>query len=234
MVLIIIPTYNERENIESMIRTLMGLNPDWHLLIIDDSSPDGTGIIVQNLQSEYPQRLFLETRTGKKGLGTAYIHGFNWGLSRSYLYFVEMDCDFSHKPTDVTRLVDTCSQNTADLAIGSRYTKGGRVTNWPLGRILMSYFASLYVRMVLMLPVKDTTSGFKCYTRKTLESINFNRITFKGYAFQVNLKYLVYRAGLRILELPIEFTDRQKGQSKMSLSIFQEAFWGVFKMRKQS
>jgi len=131
-------------------------------------------------------------------------------------------------------LVDTCSQNTADLAIGSRYTKGGRVTNWPLGRILMSYFASLYVRMVLMLPVKDTTSGFKCYTRKTLESINFNRITFKGYAFQVNLKYLVYRAGLRILELPIEFTDRQKGQSKMSLSIFQEAFWGVFKMRKQS
>lgn len=231
MVLIIIPTYNEIENVELMIRTLMEKDEFWHVLIIDDASPDGTATRVKDLQNEFPNRLHLELRNQKKGLGTAYIHGFNWGLQRKYEYFVEMDCDFSHKPTDVKRLIEPCLKQNFDLSIGSRYIKGGRITNWPLGRVLMSYFASLYVRIVLGLPIKDTTAGFKCYTRKALQGIDYKSVTFKGYAFQINLKYLVFKSGFKIIEIPIEFTDRERGQSKMSLSIFKEAFIGVFKMR---
>jgi dolichol-phosphate mannosyltransferase len=231
MVLIIIPTYNEIENVELMIRTLMNNDALWHVLIIDDASPDGTASRVKALQNEFLNRLHLEIRNEKKGLGTAYIHGFNWGLARAYNYFVEMDCDFSHNPADVIRLIKPCTNGICHLSIGSRYIKDGRITNWPLGRVLMSYFASLYVRIVLGLPIKDTTAGFKCYTRKALQSIDYKSVAFKGYAFQINLKYLVYKTGLQIIEIPIEFTDRERGQSKMSLSIFKEAFFGVFKMR---
>lgn len=227
--LVIIPTYNEIENIEKMVRKVFSLNREFDLLIVDDGSPDGTAQKVKELQREYP-RLFIEERKGKLGLGTAYIHGFKWALARDYQYIFEMDCDFSHKPDDLIRLLEAC-ENGADLSVGSRYVTGGKVSNWPLGRILMSYFASVYVRIVLWLPIKDTTAGFKCYKRKVLETINLDGIRFMGYAFQIEMKYTAYKKGFKLVEVPILFTDRVEGVSKMSTKIFKEAFLGVLQMR---
>lgn len=227
--LVIIPTYNEIENIEKMVRKVFSLNREFDLLIVDDGSPDGTAQKVKELQSEFP-RLFIEERKGKLGLGTAYIHGFKWALARDYQYIFEMDCDFSHKPDDLIRLLEAC-ENGADLSVGSRYVTGGKVSNWPLGRILMSYFASVYVRIVLWLPIKDTTAGFKCYKRKVLETINLDGIRFMGYAFQIEMKYTAYKKGFKLVEVPILFTDRVEGVSKMSTKIFKEAFLGVLQMR---
>lgn len=229
--LVIIPTYNEKENIEKMIHKVFSLPLLFDLLIIDDGSPDGTAQIVKRLMTDFPDRLFLEERAGKLGLGTAYIHGFKWGLSRDYQYFFEMDCDFSHNPDDLVRLYIAAKEDGADVAIGSRYVKGGKVVNWPIGRILMSYYASVYVRLVLWMNIKDTTAGFKCYKRKVLESINFEQVKFIGYAFQIEMKYRAWRKGFRLLEVPITFTDRVAGHSKMSSGIFKEAFWGVLQMR---
>jgi dolichol-phosphate mannosyltransferase len=228
--LVIIPTYNEIENVEKMVRRVFSLKRDFHLLIVDDGSPDGTANKVKQLQEEFRDKLFLEERTGKLGLGTAYIHGFKWALARDYQYIFEMDCDFSHKPEDLIRLLEACEKG-ADLSIGSRYIRGGNVSNWPMGRILMSYFASVYVRMVLWLPIKDTTAGFKCYKRKVLETIDLDGIRFMGYAFQIEMKYTAYKKGFKLVEVPILFTDRIEGVSKMSTKIFKEAFWGVFQMR---
>jgi dolichol-phosphate mannosyltransferase len=229
--LVIIPTYNEMENVEKMIRKVFSLPEDFHLLIVDDGSPDGTADIVKGLQKEFPEQLHIEEREGKLGLGTAYLHGFNWGLSRGYEYLFEMDCDFSHNPDDLVRLLDAC-KNGAQLAIGSRYTKGGKVSNWPLGRLMMSYFASWYVRMILWIGIKDTTAGFKCYHRSVLEKINFDAVTFKGYAFQICMKYAAIKHGFKVVEVPITFIDRQYGESKMSTGIFKEAIFGVWKMRR--
>lgn len=228
--LVIIPTYNEKENIERMVRKVFSLPHPFHLLIVDDGSPDGTAVIVKELMHEFPGKLFIEERIGKLGLGTAYIHGFNWALKRHYTTIFEMDCDFSHNPDDLIRLLDAC-KNGADLAIGSRYVKGGKIENWPRGRILMSYFASVYVRLILWIPIHDTTAGFKCYKRKVLERINFDEIKFIGYAFQIEMKYIAYKLGFKIAEVPITFTDRTVGVSKMSKGIFKEAFWGVLQMR---
>jgi dolichol-phosphate mannosyltransferase len=228
--LVIIPTYNEKENIERMIRKVFSLSFPFHLLIIDDGSPDGTAAIVKQLMPEFSGRLFIEERKGKLGLGTAYIHGFKWALQRSYEYIFEMDCDFSHNPDDLIRLREACV-NGADVAIGSRYTKGGKIENWPRGRVLMSYYASVYVRMVLFVPISDTTAGFKCYKRKVLERIKFDEIKFIGYAFQIEMKYTAYKLGFKLVEVPITFTDRVQGFSKMSSGIFKEAFWGVLQMR---
>jgi dolichol-phosphate mannosyltransferase len=231
--LVIIPTYNEIENIDKMIRTVFSLPREFELLIVDDGSPDETAAHVKKLQGEFPGKLHLEERRGKLGLGTAYIHGFKWGLARNYDFIFEMDCDFSHNPTDLVRLLEACEKN-ADVAIGSRYCKGGKITNWPWDRILMSYFASLYVRIVLWLPVKDTTAGFKCYRRKVLETIDLDRIKFMGYAFQIEMKYRAYKKGFKLVEVPIMFTDRILGVSKMSTKIFKEAFLGVLQMRFSS
>jgi dolichol-phosphate mannosyltransferase len=228
--LVIIPTYNEKENIERMIRKVFSLAHPFHLLIVDDGSPDGTAAIVKTLMQEFPGKLFIEERKGKSGLGTAYIHGFKWALQRSYEYIFEMDCDFSHKPDDLIRLREACV-NGADVAIGSRYVKGGKVENWPKGRVLMSVYASVYARMVLWIPIHDTTAGFKCYRRRVLERINFNEIKFVGYAFQIEMKYTAYKLGFKLVEVPITFTDRIEGTSKMSKGIFKEAFWGVLQMR---
>jgi dolichol-phosphate mannosyltransferase len=228
--LVIIPTYNEIENVEKMIRKVFSLPREFHLLIVDDGSPDGTAQKVKDLQTQFPGQLFIEERKGKLGLGTAYIHGFKWALARNYQYVFEMDCDFSHNPDDLIRLLEACEKG-ADVAVGSRYTKGGSVKNWPLGRILMSYFASVYVRIILWLPVKDTTAGFKCYKRKVLESIKLDEIRFMGYAFQIEMKYTAYKKGFKIVEVPILFVDRVEGISKMSTNIFKEAFWGVLQMR---
>ncbi len=228
--LIIIPTYNEKENVERMIRKVFSLSFPFHILIIDDGSPDGTAGIVKGLIPEFEGKLFIEERSGKLGLGTAYIHGFKWALQRSYEYVFEMDCDFSHNPEDLLRLRKACLAG-ADLAVGSRYVGGGRVENWPVGRILMSYFASVYVRMILWVPIKDTTAGFKCYKRKVLERIHFDEIKFIGYAFQIEMKYRASRLGFKIVEVPITFIDRQEGASKMSKGIFKEAIWGVLKMK---
>ena len=232
--IVIIPTYNEKENIEKMIRQVLGYSKPFHLLIIDDSSPDGTAQIVQKIQQEFPDRLHLEQRQGKLGLGTAYIHGFNWALERNYEYIFEMDCDFSHNPDDLIRLYDACKNKGAHLSIGSRYCRGGKVKNWPINRVLMSYFASLYVRMILFIPIKDTTAGFKCYHRSVLEKIKFQNIHFKGYAFQISMKYAAIKHGFKVTEVPITFIDRLYGSSKMSAGIFKEAFWGVWKMRKMN
>jgi dolichol-phosphate mannosyltransferase len=228
--LVIIPTYNEKENVEKMIRKVFSLPFSFHLLVIDDGSPDGTADIVKRLMIEFPQQLFLEQRTGKLGLGTAYIHGFKWALARNYEFIFEMDCDFSHNPDDLIRLRQACV-NGGDVAIGSRYTKGGKIENWPMGRVMMSYFASVYVRMILWVPFKDTTAGFKCYRRKVLERIHFDEIKFIGYAFQIEMKYIAYKLGFKVVEVPITFTDRVEGASKMSKGIFQEAILGVLKMR---
>lgn len=228
--LIIIPTYNEIENIEKMIRKVFSLPEPFHLLIVDDGSPDGTADKVKELQKEYSEVLFIEERKGKLGLGTAYIHGFKWALARNYEYIFEMDCDFSHNPDDLVRLLTAC-KNGADVAVGSRYVKGGNVSNWDMKRIILSYCASLYVRMVLWFNVKDTTAGFKCYKRKVLETINLDGIKFMGYAFQIEMKYTAYRKGFKIVEVPIIFVDRVLGTSKMSSKIFKEAFLGVLQMR---
>jgi dolichol-phosphate mannosyltransferase len=229
--IVIIPTYNEIENVERMTRKVMSLEKDFHILYVDDNSPDGTAAQIQTLQQEFPGRIFLESRTGKLGLGTAYIHGFKWSIKNEYDFIFEMDCDFSHNPDDLIRLYEACVKG-ADVSIGSRYCKGGKVSNWPLKRILMSYFASVYVRIILFISIKDTTAGFKCYRRKVLETIKLDAIHFKGYAFQICMKYAAARHGFKIAEVPITFVDRLYGVSKMSAGIFKEAFWGVWKMRK--
>jgi dolichol-phosphate mannosyltransferase len=232
--LVIIPTYNEKENIGKMIRAVMQLSHPFDLLIIDDNSKDGTAEIVQSLQQDYPQRLFLEQRAGKLGLGTAYIHGFRWALQRHYAFIFEMDADFSHNPDDLTRLHAACSEGGSDLSIGSRYITGVNVVNWPMGRVMMSYFASTYVRLVTGMPVRDTTAGFKCYTRRVLETIDLSKIRFTGYAFQIEMKFATWKLGFNIKEVPIIFTDRSEGQSKMSGSIFSEAIFGVLAMKLKS
>lgn len=213
-----------------MIRKVFSLSVPFHLLIVDDGSPDGTGNIVKQLMTEFSGKLFIEERQGKLGLGTAYIHGFKWALKRGYEYVFEMDADFSHNPDDLVRLREACV-NGADVAVGSRYVSGGNVANWPVGRILMSYFASVYARMVLWVNIKDTTAGFKCYKRKVLEAIDLDGIKFIGYAFQIEMKYTAKRLGFKVVEVPITFIDRKEGQSKMSTGIFKEAFLGVLQMR---
>jgi len=229
--LVIIPTYNEKENIEKMIRKVMSLEDGFHLLVVDDGSPDGTGQIVKDLQNEFPDKLHIEEREGKLGLGTAYLHGFNWGLDRGYEYLFEMDADFSHNPDDLTRLLDACINKGGDLSIGSRYIKGGKVANWDRKRLILSFLASWYVRIILWVGIHDTTAGFKCYNRKVLEKINFDAVTFKGYAFQICMKYAAVNHGFKVIEVPITFIDRELGTSKMSTSIFKEAIFGVWKMR---
>jgi dolichol-phosphate mannosyltransferase len=229
--LVIIPTYNEKENIEKMIRKVFSLQEPFHVLIVDDGSPDGTAKIVSTLMNEFPGKLFMEERKGKLGLGTAYIHGFKWALQKGYDYIFEMDADFSHNPDDLVRLLDACKNKGMDVAIGSRYTKGGKIANWPMSRVMMSYFASVYVRCVLWINISDTTAGFKCYKRKVLESLDLDNIRFVGYAFQIEMKYDAKKMGFKVGEVPITFTDRREGQSKMSTGIFKEAFWGVIEMR---
>jgi dolichol-phosphate mannosyltransferase len=231
--IVIIPTYNEKENIQRMIRKVMSLEDDFDLLIIDDGSPDGTGLIVKQLQSEFPGRLYLEERTGKLGLGTAYIHGFHWCLARNYEYIFEMDCDFSHNPDDLSRLREACIRG-ADMSIGSRYIKGVNVVNWPMSRVLMSYFASVYVRFITGIDIQDSTAGFVCYKRKVLETIQLHKIKFVGYAFQIEMKYTTIKHGFNVVEIPIIFTDRTVGTSKMSKGIFKEAFLGVIQMKINS
>lgn len=227
---VIIPTYNEKENIEAIIRAVFSLPQAFHILIVDDGSPDGTAGIVKGLQQEFGDALHIVERSGKLGLGTAYICGFKWALEHGYEYVFEMDADFSHNPDDLSRLHDACA-NGADLAIGSRYKTGVNVVNWPMGRVLMSYYASAYVRFVTRMQVRDTTAGFVCYTRKVLETIDFDRIKFVGYAFQIEMKYTAWKLGFKIEEVPIIFTDRREGQSKMSKGIFREAVFGVINLR---
>jgi dolichol-phosphate mannosyltransferase len=231
--LVIIPTYNEKENIEKMILTIFSLPTAYHILIVDDGSPDGTASIVKRLQSTYSNCLFILERTGKQGLGTAYITGFKWALSNGYAFAFEMDADFSHNPSDLLKLHEACL-NGADLAIGSRYKSGVNVVNWPMGRVLMSYFASIYVRIVTGMNIYDTTSGFKCYRRIVLETIEFDKIRFKGYAFQIEMKFTAWKHGFNIVEVPIIFTDRREGTSKMSGGIFNEALWGVLRIKIRS
>ena len=228
--LVIIPTYKEKENIEKIIRYVFGLPMAFDILVIDDNSPDGTADIVKGLMGEFSDRLHLLERPGKLGLGTAYIMGFKWALERDYQYVFEMDADFSHNPDDLIRLHDACA-NGADLAVGSRYKTGVNVVNWPMGRVLMSYYASAYVRFVTRIKVRDTTAGFVCYTRKVLETIDFERVKFWGYAFQIEMKYTAWKLGFKIEEVPIIFTDRREGQSKMSKGIFREAVFGVINLR---
>lgn len=229
--IIIIPTYNEIENIEKMLRKVMSLEDGFNVLIIDDGSPDGTAAVVKDLMKEFPERIFIIERSGKLGLGTAYITGFKWCVAHGYDYIFEMDCDFSHNPDDLPRLYRACSEDGADLAIGSRYCNGISVINWPIGRVIMSYYASVYVRKMLGMKVYDCTAGFKCYRRKVLETIDFDRIRMHGYGFQIEMKYNAYKLGFKIKEVPIIFVDRTEGVSKMSSSIFGEAFWGVIKLR---
>ena len=230
--IVIIPTYNERENIENIIRAVMGLEHGFHILIIDDGSPDGTAAIVKGLMEvEFAGRLHLVERKGKLGLGTAYIAGFKWSLEHGYDYIFEMDADFSHDPKDLPRLYAACAEDGADVAIGSRYVTGVNVVNWPMGRVLMSYFASKYVRFITGCPIHDTTAGFKCYRRKVLETIDLDKIRFKGYAFQIEMKFTAYKLGFRIAEVPVIFVNRQLGVSKMSGGIFSEALFGVVKLR---
>lgn len=238
--LVIIPTYNEKENIEKIIRKVFSLHHPFEILIIDDGSPDGTAGIVKHLQQDFPGRLHIEERKGKLGLGTAYIHGFNWALKHSYQYIFEMDADFSHNPDDLTRLRAACLpvsefvNGGADVAIGSRYVKGVNVVNWPMGRVLMSYFASMYVRFITRINIQDATAGFKCYRREVLETIPMNKIKFVGYAFQIEMKFTAIKYGFKVVEVPIIFTDRTEGTSKMSTRIFREAFLGVIQMKINS
>ena len=229
--IVIIPTYNEKENIEKIIRAVFSLDGEYHIIVIEDGSPDGTADIVKRLQDEFPERLFMIERSGKLGLGTAYITGFKWAIDRKYDYIFEMDADFSHNPDDLPKLYNACMEGGADLAIGSRYCDGISVINWPIGRVIMSYYASVYVRKVLGMNVYDTTAGFKCYKRKVLETINLDNIRMKGYGFQIEMKYTTCKLGFRIKEVPIIFVDRKEGTSKMSSGIFGEAFWGVLKMK---
>lgn len=230
--LVIIPTYNEIENIDKIIDAVLNLGPDFSVLIIDDNSPDGTASVVKTKMAEqWPDRLFLEERAGKLGLGTAYIHGFKWALDRGYKYIMEMDADFSHNPKDVPRLLKACREDGADVAVGSRYIGGVNVVNWPMGRVLMSFYASAYVRIVTGMKLRDTTAGFVCYRRKVLEEIGLDEIQFKGYAFQIEMKYRAFRKKFKIVEVPIVFVNRVAGTSKMSGSIFGEAAFGVIKLR---
>ncbi len=227
---VIIPTYNEKENIEAIIRKVFSLEGGYHILVIDDGSPDGTASIVKKLREEFPNRLFIIERNGKQGLGTAYLTGFKWSLDHDYDYTFEMDADFSHNPDDLPRLFDAC-RDCGGVAIGSRYCDGISVVNWPLGRILMSYFASKYVRRVLRMKVHDCTAGFKCYSREALSTIDLDDVRMKGYGFQIEMKYTAWRLGFKIVEVPIIFVNRKLGTSKMSSGIFGEAFWGVIKLR---
>nr|WP_233165996.1 polyprenol monophosphomannose synthase [Pedobacter sp. ASV12] len=238
--LVIIPTYNEKENIEKIIRKVFSLSQPFEILIIDDGSPDGTAGIVKHLQQDFPGQLHIEERKGKMGLGTAYIHGFKWALKRSYQYIFEMDADFSHNPEDLVRLRAACLpvsefvNGGADVAIGSRYVKGVNVVNWPMGRVLMSYFASMYVRFITRINIQDATAGFKCYRREVLETIPTEKIKFVGYAFQIEMKFTAIKYGFKVVEVPIIFTDRTEGTSKMSTRIFREAFLGVIQMKISS
>lgn len=231
---IIIPTYNEKENIEKMIRVLVALEHSFDVLVVDDASPDGTASIVKSLMAEFPERVFILERSGKLGLGTAYIAGFKWALEHGYEYVFEMDADFSHNPDDVPRLYDACAKDGYDLSIGSRYVTGVNVVNWPIGRVLMSYFASKYVRFITGLPVYDTTAGFNCYRRSVLETIDLDTIRFKGYAFQIEMKFTTYKCGFKIKEVPVVFVNRVLGVSKMSGGIFSEAFFGVIRLKWNS
>lgn len=228
---VIIPTYNEKENIEKIIRAVFALEGGYHILVIEDGSPDGTAGIVRGLQAEFPERLFMIERSGKLGLGTAYITGFRWAVGQGYDYIFEMDADFSHNPADLPRLYDACAKDGADLAIGSRYCNGISVINWPIGRVIMSYYASVYVRSVLGMKVYDTTAGFKCYSRKVLETIDLDKVKMKGYGFQIEMKFTAYKMGYKIKEVPVIFVNRREGVSKMSGGIFGEAFFGVMRLR---
>ena len=229
--IVIIPTYNEKENIEAIVRKVFSLTGQFHILIIDDGSPDGTADIVKRLMTEFPEQLHLIERRGKQGLGTAYLTGFRWSLDHGYDYVFEMDADFSHNPDDLLRLYAACTGNGADLAVGSRYCHGVSVVDWPMSRIIMSYYASAYVRTVLGIKVFDTTAGFVCYSRKVLDTIDLDAIRMKGYGFQIEMKYTACKLGFKLEEVPIIFTNRQLGASKMSSGIFGEAFWGVIKLR---
>lgn len=228
--LVIIPTYNERDNIENVLRSVFALSEPFHVLVVEDNSPDGTAAIVRHLMPQFEGRLYMEERKGKLGLGTAYIHGFKWGLERDYEHIIEMDADLSHNPADLPRLLNAC-RNGADVAVGSRYITGVNVVNWPMGRVLMSYYASAYVRIITRMKVRDTTAGFVCYKRKVLETINLDAIRFVGYAFQIEMKYSAWKLGFRIEEVPIIFTDRTEGTSKMNKKIFREAVLGVLTLR---
>ena len=233
--IVIIPTYNEKENIERIIRKVFSLEVDFHILVVDDGSPDGTAAIVKQLQqTEFLDRLHIEERKGKLGLGTAYIHGFKWALSRKYEYIFEMDADFSHNPDDLLRLREACKYQNADMAIGSRYIKGVNVVNWPMNRVLMSYFASAYVRLITRIDIQDATAGFVCFRRRVLETIPLDQIKFVGYAFQIEMKFTAIKYGFNVVEIPIIFTDRTLGTSKMSTKIFKEAFFGVIQMKINS
>ena len=230
--LVITPTYNEKENIENIIRKVFSLDKEFDMLIIEDNSPDGTADIVKRLMQEFPNRLFIKERKGKLGLGTAYLDGFRWGLEHSYEYMIEMDADFSHNPDDLPRLYEACASGKGDVVGGSRYVDGKiSVVNWPMGRLMMSYFASVYVRLITGMKVMDSTAGFVCYSRRVLEKMKFDKVKFVGYAFQIEMKYTVTRLGFKIYEVPIIFTDRVLGTSKMSMKIFKEAFFGVFNLR---
>ena len=230
--IVIIPTYNEKENIEKIIRAIFSLEKSFHILVIDDASPDGTAEIVHRLiNNEFGGQLFIEERSGKLGLGTAYIKGFKWALAHDYQYIFEMDADFSHDPNDLPRLYSACADEGNDVAIGSRYVSGVNVVNWPIGRVLMSYFASKYVRLVTGFKINDTTAGFKCYKRRVLETIELDKIRFKGYAFQIEMKFTAYKIGFKIKEVPVIFVNRREGVSKMSGGIFGEAFFGVMRLR---
>ena len=232
--LIIIPTYNEKENIEKIIRKIFSLEKSFHILIVDDGSPDGTAPIVKNLQAEFPTQLHIEERTGKLGLGTAYIHGFKWALQKEYQFIFEMDADFSHNPDDLIRLYNANAQDGGEVAIGSRSVKGVNIVNWPMMRLLMSFFASKYVKFITRMPIHDSTAGFKCYKRIVLETINFNKIQFVGYAFQIEMKFKAWKYGFNVVEVPVIFTDRTEGTSKMSGGIFFEAVIGVIQMKLKS
>ena len=229
--IVIIPTYNEKENIEAILQAIYDLQQDFHVLVIDDGSPDGTAAIVRSLQSRFQQTLFLEERKGKLGLGTAYIHGFKWAIAKGYRYIFEMDADFSHNPKDLLRLYEACKNDGADVAVGSRYVKGGGLINWPKNRIALSKGASLYTRLILWMPIEDPTAGFMCYKREVLESINLDEIHFVGYAFQIEMKFAAWKLGFRIKEVPIQFKDRSYGDSKMSKGIVQEGILGVLQLR---
>lgn len=229
--IVIIPTYNEVESVDKMVDAIMALPEVFDILFIDDNSPDGTAKKIIELQLKYTNRIYLENRAGKLGLGTAYVHGFKWAIAKKYPMIVEMDCDFSHDPKDLIRLREACLKG-ADLVIGSRYVPGGKVENWDRKRLLMSYFASVYVRLILWISIKDTTAGFKCYKKNVLETIQLDNINFKGYAFQICMKYAALKHGFKVKEIPITFIDRLYGESKMSTGIFKEAFWGVWNMKK--
>lgn len=232
--IVIIPTYNEKENIEKIIRKVFSLPMEFHVLVVEDNSPDGTAAIVKTLINEFPEKLFIEERKGKLGLGTAYIHGFKWSLNKGYKYIFEMDADFSHNPEDLMKLHDACAVEGNDMAIGSRYIRGVNVVNWPMGRVLMSYFASTYVRFITRMKIRDTTAGFVCYTDKVLETIELDKVRFTGYAFQIEMKFTAWKHGFKIIEVPIIFTDRTEGQSKMSKGIFKEAVFGVLSLKMKS